>query len=148
MQLVILASGKGSRLKNKTAKKPKCLVEVNKKPIIDYMTSLIYSNKTIIVTGYKSHLLKKKFGKEKVFYNKDFSTTNMVHSLFSINKKIEKDLIVVYSDIIFNSKIIDDIKKINSTVIPVKRNWLRIWKLRMNRKKILDDAEDLKIRNK
>ena len=100
------------------------------------------------MTGYKSHLLKKKFGKEKVFYNKDFSTTNMVHSLFSINKKIEKDLIVVYSDIIFNSKIIDDIKKINSTVIPVKRNWLRIWKLRMNRKKILDDAEDLKIRNK
>ena len=78
MQLIILASGKGSRLKNKTAKKPKCLVEVNKKPIIDYMSNLINSYKTIIVTGFKSHLLEKKFGKEKIFYNKDFSTTNMV----------------------------------------------------------------------
>ena len=148
MQLIILASGKGSRLKNKTAKKPKCLVEVNKKPIIDYMSNLINSYKTIIVTGFKSHLLEKKFGKEKIFYNKDFSTTNMVHSLFSVNKKIKKDLIVVYSDIIFNSKIITDLKKINSTIIPVKKNWLKIWKLRMSSKKILDDAEDLKIKNK
>ena len=45
MQLIILASGKGSRLKEKTSKKPKCLVEVNGKPIIDYMSILIEKKK-------------------------------------------------------------------------------------------------------
>lgn len=41
MQLIILASGKGSRLKEKTSNKPKCLVKVNGKSIIDYMSELI-----------------------------------------------------------------------------------------------------------
>ena len=43
MQLIILVSGKGSRLKNKTAKKPKCSSQ--QKPIIDYMSNLINSIK-------------------------------------------------------------------------------------------------------
>jgi len=55
MQLVILASGKGSRLKNKTKKIPKCLVKVNKISIIDYNEKFINKfKKVIIVTGYKS----------------------------------------------------------------------------------------------
>ena len=34
MQLIILAAGRGSRLPKKFRNKPKCLAEVNKKPLI------------------------------------------------------------------------------------------------------------------
>ncbi len=146
MQLIILASGKGSRLKEKTSKKPKCLVEVNGKPIIDYMSILIEKKNTLIVTGYRANLLKKKFGSNKTFYNKDYLSTNMVHSLFSVYKKVHKDVIVVYSDIIFDTKIIDQLDGLNFTSMPVKKDWLSVWKKRMSLKEISNDAEDLKIK--
>ena len=36
MQLIILASGRGSRLEELTNQIPKCLVNINNKPIIGY----------------------------------------------------------------------------------------------------------------
>ena len=37
MKLIILAAGQGKRLQPLTNNKPKCLVEYNNKPIIDYI---------------------------------------------------------------------------------------------------------------
>ena len=60
MQLVILASGRGSRLQDKTKKIPKCLVKLKGKPIIDYNLKFFNKfKKKIIITGYKSQLIKK-----------------------------------------------------------------------------------------
>ena len=59
---VILAAGMGTRLKPITNTKPKCLVKVNNKPIIDYIIeSFIYANlkKIYIVVGYKKEEIKK-----------------------------------------------------------------------------------------
>ena len=36
MQLIILSAGKGSRLPAKFRNKPKCLVELNSKPLLSY----------------------------------------------------------------------------------------------------------------
>ena len=58
MQLVVLSAGKGSRLPKKFRNKPKCLVELNSKPLILYNVNFFkkFKNK-IIVSGYKqSHL--------------------------------------------------------------------------------------------
>ena len=58
MQLIVLASGRGSRLENYTNNKPKCLVEVRDKPIISYLKPAFKLYKeVIIITGYKSNVL-------------------------------------------------------------------------------------------
>ena len=148
MQLVILASGKGSRLKNKTKKIPKCLVKVNKISIIDYNKKFFNKfKKVIIVTGYKSKLIKKKlkYKNFKFVTNEDFKTTNMVYSFFCASKYIYKSVIVCYADIIFDDKIFEILKK-NYTSIIVKRDWYNYWKQRMPIKKIFNDAEDLVIK--
>jgi|TARA_B100001971_G_C18258060_1_gene583993 choline kinase len=148
MQLVILASGRGSRLNRKTKKIPKCLVKLKNKSIIDYNLKFYKKfKKKIIITGYKSHLLKKKFMNNnfKFVENKKFSSTNMVYSLFCASKIINQSLVVCYSDIIFDYKIYKKLTK-NTTSIVVKNNWYNYWKKRMSNKKILDDAEDLVIR--
>ena len=62
MHLLILASGRGSRLKKATSKHPKCFVKVKQKKIIDHIAENFYKFEDIIIaTGYKSSLLKKNF---------------------------------------------------------------------------------------
>ena len=74
MQLIILASGRGSRLKKLTERIPKCLIKVRSKTIIDYMSENFKKfNQTIILTGYKSALVNKKYPKLK----KKLKTTNI-----------------------------------------------------------------------
>lgn len=150
MKLLILASGKGKRLKNKTRYNPKCLVKVKGKPIIEYMIEKFnIFNEVIIVGGYKYQMLKKYESKNcKVYFNKDYSKTNMVHSLFSAKKKVSSDIIVSYSDIIFSKKILEKMKKKNSTHIPINKNWLKFWKKRMKISEIYNDAENLETSSK
>ena len=106
MILIILASGLGKRLKGKTNKIPKCLVKVNGKPIIGYMEKFIDCfDKVFIVAGYKANQLEKHFKnkKVKVIYNKNYNSTNMVHSIFCASKYINRDVVISYSDIIYCS---------------------------------------------
>ena len=113
MKLIILASGRGSRLNNITKKIPKCLVKVNKKSILSYLTnSFRLFNETIIITGYKSNMIKNTVKKKVTFIrNKDYLKTNMVHSLFCSSHLINEDIIISYSDIIFESSILKKLMK-------------------------------------
>lgn len=148
MQLVILASGKGSRLGNLTKTIPKCLIKVKNKSLIEYNLNFINKfKKKIIVTGYKSALIKKKFINKNIQFikNNKYQTTNMVYSLFCASNLIKESLVVCYSDIIFDEKIYKKLKN-NITCMIVKRNWYNYWKKRMNKNKILEDAENLIIK--
>ena len=115
------------------------------KPILEHTSKIFnYFKNTYIVGGYKFSLLKKYKNKNvKLIYNKYFRKTNMVESLFKVKKKNKKDIIIVYADIIFDPKIIQSLKLRKNNVLPLKTNWLDIWKLRMNRKEIKEDAEDV-----
>lgn len=144
MQLIVLASGRGSRLKKLTKKIPKCLVSVRSKTIIDYISENFRKfNQTIILTGYKSNLIDKKFINLKKVKNEKYMSTNMVYSLFCAKKFVKQDVIISYSDIIFDDQIIDKMINFNKTHIPLNKKWLNLWQKRMNKKKINMDAEDL-----
>ena len=56
MKMIILAAGKGSRLRPLTNDKPKCMVQYNSKMIIDYILETAKScniSNIAIVNGYK-----------------------------------------------------------------------------------------------
>ena len=153
MILVILAAGKGKRLKNKTKNVPKCLVKINKRSIIDYNLNFINKfKKTILITGFKSNLIIKKFKKNnniKIIKNKKYQNTNMVYSFFSAYKflqKQKKDVLISYSDIIFDQSLFNNINKRKSFIF-ANTNWLSYWKKRMTMSDIKKDAEDLVVKN-
>jgi len=152
MILIILSAGRGSRLKGLTYNRPKCLVEVKKKTIIDYMSSFMKKfKKVIIVAGYRSKLIQEKFKNNKkinILLNREYKKTNMVYSLFKVNKKDigNNNLVISYSDIIFDSKIYDNLKK-KKTLMPINKNWKKFWLKRMNKFEIKNDAENLEINN-
>ena len=151
MILVIVAAGRGKRLKKNI---PKCLTKIKNISIIERLEPFIKMfKKTIIVTGYKDELIRKKLKKnKKVFFvkNKNFKKSNMVYSMFCAKKFIPRncDIVLCYSDIIFDSKIYYNFKKHNFSFIPIKTDWLKIWKKRMAKRKIKLDAENLIIEGK
>ena len=147
MYLVLLAAGRGARLPKKYRNAPKCMARINNKTILSYNLNFYnkFKNK-IIVTGYKSQKLRNfiKLNNFNSIKNKDYAKTNMVHSLFKINKIEEKEIVVCYSDIIFDPLLYFNLKKTkNRNVILLKKNWLKKWKGRMSQKEILKDAEQV-----
>ena len=152
MQLVILASGRGSRLGSLTKKVPKGLIKIKNKPLILYNKNFFQLfKKKIIVTGYlsKEFINNKHFKKFKIVQNKDYKTTNMVHSFFKVSRFVSKNLpiIICYSDIIFDKKIYRNLAKVKGSGLLLYSKWLQLWKKRMSIKKIKNDAENLVIKN-
>lgn len=146
MILLILASGKGTRLGSLTKSKPKCMVKVNNKTILEYSIPIFkYFAKVLIVVGYKKEKIMNRIKDATYVENKDFKNTNMVESIFKAKRFINDNLVIIYSDIIFDKKIIKDILKFKNNIMPVNVNWLKLWKLRMSNKKIYEDAENITI---
>ena len=146
MILLILASGKGTRLGSLTASKPKCMVKINNKTILDYSIPVFkYFKKVLMVVGYKKNLIMDKIKNIKYVENKNFQNSNMVESIFKARKLINDNLVIMYSDIIFDVKIITDILKLKKNIMPINSNWLNLWKLRMNTREIYQDAENISV---
>ncbi len=137
MNIIFLAAGKGSRFYNKT-RVNKCLLKIGKKPLIKILIDEIKKTniKNInIVTGYRSKYLKKKlteYKKIKFIYNKLYNKREMTHSLIVGLKKMKNDTIISYTDIMFNSNIINKIikHKKKNIVLPILKNWRKVWKIR------------------
>ena len=67
---VILCGGKGTRLGLLGKRIPKCLVEVQNRPIIWYIINILRKNSFnhfILPIGYKGHMIKKFFKLNKTF---------------------------------------------------------------------------------
>jgi len=145
LNAIILAAGQGKRLAPLTEHKPKCLVNLFGKTILDWQISVFKKcgiTDISVVTGYHSELID--LPGLEFFQNKKFETTNMVESLFCASEKLNESTIVSYGDIIFEKKVLDKlIQSREDFSVVVDKNWKRYWEMRFDNP--LDDAESLKI---
>tara|TARA_B100000287_G_C20650818_1_gene786826 strand:+ start:788 stop:1510 length:723 start_codon:yes stop_codon:yes gene_type:complete len=148
MNAIILAAGRGLRLKNLTDTMPKCLVQINKKSLLSRQLEIYNSISEIsnisIVRGY----LKEKINDKRVnkyFENEEWSRTNIVSSLYTCKEILqEKDSIISYGDIFFGREIINElVNDQNDIVISYDQDFLKLWSKRF--KNPLDDLETFKI---
>ena len=149
MQLILLSAGRGSRLSKKLRTKPKSLAKIKNKSILEHNLNFYKKfKKKYIITGYKKNLLIN-FAKKnnfKVIHNNKFKSTNMVYSMFLASKFINQDVVVCYGDIIFDPKVFELFKE-KKNIMPLNVNWLSIWKKRMSKNKIRNDAENVVLKN-
>lgn len=151
MKVIILAAGQGTRLRPLTDDRPKCMVEVCGKTILERQLDTMRScgvrdDDITIVSGYRNDVLIQKFENSDihVIVNQNFETTNMVCSLMCARKlmQTEDDIIVSYGDIIYNA---DVFRKILTAQDPmsviVDDGWYGYWSERCENP--LDDAETL-----
>ena len=119
MQAIILAAGMGRRLGDLTKDKPKCMLKINGKTLIERAVRSLLSNgikKIIIVVGHRKEVLQKHLkevfqGVDFIYIeNEDYKKTNNIYSLYlTINEFKKDDTILLESDIIFEDSIIKDL---------------------------------------
>lgn len=151
MKTIILAAGQGMRLRPLTDDRPKCLVEVNGRSILDRQLDTMHAcgikdSDITIIAGYCGNVLQKKFADTDItiIINEEFESTNMVCSLMCARELMEmqEDVLISYGDIIYNEIVL---KKILASDEPasvvVDDGWYSYWSERCENP--LDDAETL-----
>ena len=146
MKAIILAAGRGSRMKEFTDNRPKCLVEFKGKALLHWQLQALSAagiDEIAIVTGYQHDLLNNLGLKE--FHNKRWAETNMVSSLEFADEWLRNfECIVSYSDIFYDKSAVQSLmvckKLLSLTYDP---NWLNLWTKRFGDP--LLDAETFRI---
>jgi choline kinase len=130
MKAIILAAGRGSRMKDLTEERPKCLIEVRGKALLDWQLEALHAagiNEIAIVTGYKRESLT---GRGLVeFHNARWVETNMVSSLACAQGWLQSGpCIVSYSDIFYSSIAVQSLIDCHASLaVTYDPNWLELW---------------------
>ncbi len=147
MRAIILAAGQGTRLRPLTDHRPKCLVELADKSLLERQIDALHAcgvTDLAVVAGYHAELIDA-LG-VRVLRNPDFDTTNMTATLFCARECMEgaQDLIISYGDIVYEPRVLRALLQCAAPVgVTVDRQWRRYWQARMPDP--LSDAETLKV---
>jgi len=146
VKVIILAAGRGSRMKNLTDERPKCLIEMQGRPLLEWQLDAIREagiSDIGIVTGYKREMLFK-YGLEE-FYNPRWAETQMVTSLSCAADWLNREPCVVsYSDIFYEARAVELlIESAADVAITYDPNWEQLWTDRFGDP--LLDAESFRI---
>ena len=145
MKAIILAAGQGTRLKKYTQNLPKGMLEFMGKTIIERQIGMYRKcdiNDIIIVRGFAADKIT--YSGVKYYTNDDFANTNMVESLMAAKNEFDDDVIVSYSDILFEEKMLKAmIDSPYDFSVGVDDNWKTYWQLRYGR--VDFDTESLAI---
>tara|TARA_Y100000310_G_scaffold345796_1_gene470072 strand:+ start:7473 stop:8165 length:693 start_codon:yes stop_codon:yes gene_type:complete len=111
MKAIILAAGKATRLLPLTKDTPQCMLNIGEKTILEKQIELIKKSgieDITVITGYLSEKVEQ-FCKElgiKTLFNPFYEVSGMALTVWIAKEELRGDYIFLYSDILFDSKII------------------------------------------
>lgn len=146
MRAIILAAGRGSRLGPLGDNRPKCLVELEGKSLIERQIAALRRggvDEIGVVRGYRAEMID--FPGLSYFANERWSETNMVMSLAAAAAWLRSGLVIVsYADIFYRSELVRDLSGApGQLVISYDRTWHGLWTRRFIDP--LADAETFRI---
>ncbi len=130
---LLLAAGTGSRLQPLTLDVPKCLTIVGGIPILERLVNNLISQgfkRLIVVIGHLGdsiqEFLKQYSTNIQIDYviNPDFRTTNNIYSLWLARFQVSESFLLVESDLVFESKMLDDMLQANKMAISEILPWM------------------------
>jgi len=148
MKAIILAAGMGTRLVKYTENLPKGMLNFLGKPLIEWQIKILRScgiTDISIVTGYNGEKIQ--IPGVNYYHNKNFADTNMVETLFQAEKEMSGEILVCYSDIIYEKSVLE--KAINSPAekgVVVDADYWDYWQARLDEPE--KDIESLVIDDK
>ncbi len=133
MKAIILAAGKGTRLGRYTNDMPKCMLTFNGKALIEWQVETLRSCGITDISIVKGHMPDRiKISGVKYYTNKDYANTNMVETLFAAEKEMDDDIIVCYSDILYQKDVIKIVVKSKADIgVAVDSDYIDYWKERL-----------------
>ena len=142
MRALILAAGRGSRMRALTSHHPKCLVKLDGRPLLDWQLEALQTagaGEVAVVRGYCASALA---GPGYVtFDNPRWAETDMVGSLLAADSWLRADeCIVSYGDIVYHPAAVEALAASQADVaITYDRLWKQLWSDRFEDP--LSDAE-------
>ena len=138
---VILAAGRGSRMRDLTAEKPKCLLPLAGRSLLHWQLTGLRAaglEDITVVRGYHAELLTGDFA---TVDNLRWESTNMVRSLLCALPTLgEGNMLVAYSDIVYKAEHVAKLSQSHEDItILYDTDWLALWSLRFSDP--LSDAE-------
>ena len=125
LKAIILAAGLGSRLGKLTENIPKCMLKICDQSLIERQVKILRYcgiDDITIVTGYKNNIID--ISDVNYIKNENYRTTNINESLFCALELSDSPILVSYSDIIFDEKIIQHLLNSgNGITLAVNLNW-------------------------
>ena len=132
MNAIIIAAGSGKRISEDVKSIPKSMINVNGKPIINFQIEILKKsgiNEIFVVTG-KYH---EKFNVNNVEYihDKEHEKHDILGSLMEGKEFLKGNVVILYSDIIFEEKIIKQILESKDDIsIAIDMDWRKHYKNR------------------
>ena len=122
---IIIAAGLGSRLKGYTEALPKCMLMFGEKTLLERQLE-VYKD-----CGIKDISVVRGFKKEKINYkglnyydNTDYHNNNILNSLFYAEEAISGNVVISYSDILFDTSVVSRLLESNADIsIVVDIDW-------------------------
>ena len=105
---LIIAAGLGSRLKKHTENLPKCMLDFGGKTLLQRQLDSYKKNNISdisLIRGYKKEKINYKG--IKYFENNDYKNNNILNSIFYAEKIINGNIIISYSDILFDQSVVE-----------------------------------------
>ena len=130
MRALILAAGRGSRMGPLSEQRPKCLVEIAGRSLLDRQVGALSAGgvqEIGIVRGYRADLLQR--AGLTYFENERWASTNMVMSLATAARWLRTaPAIVSYADIFYRAELVRSlIEAPEPLVITYDRSWRALW---------------------
>jgi len=128
-QAVILAAGEGQRLRPFTVTRPKAMISIADKPILQFIIESLARNgirDIIVVVGYRKEQVYDYLGSGEQFgvnisYVTQAQQLGTAHALAQVKKMIKGDFMVLSGDNLIEAPIIADFAAIEPTAVLVKR---------------------------
>jgi len=133
MRGVILAAGRGSRLKSLTVDRPKAMVELGGRPLIEWQRAALRRagiERIAAVGGYRAECLPRD-GLAHLC-NPRWNETQMVRSLACAARWLAaEDCIVSYADIVYGADVVAALARAAEPIaIAYDPDWLSLWRRR------------------
>ncbi len=112
MKAIIIAAGRGSRLEHHTDERPKCMVDVGGRSILDHQLDALGHHgieELHIIRGYLADRLV--VDGATYHANPDWEDNNILHSLFCAESAMEGGFVSTYSDIVYSAEAVEAVLK-------------------------------------
>lgn len=111
MKAIIMAAGVGSRLKQLSGDRPKCLIEMEEVTLISRSVSMLQArgiSDISVITGYKSELVHQVLkSRVSYFHNPYFRVTNSIASLWLARDTLCDSVILMNADLYYEETVLD-----------------------------------------
>ncbi|GAB2997393.1 phosphocholine cytidylyltransferase family protein [Amycolatopsis acidiphila] len=144
MRAVVLAAGCGSRMGERTADRPKCLIEVDGRTLLErQLAALGRASEVAVVTGWQAERFEHRSVRR--FHNPDWATSSMLDSLACAGEWLaDGPTLVSYGDIVYTTETVAALAAARAPIaIAYDPDWHAQWSRRFEDP--LSDAETFAI---